>query len=84
MDDRTRRKPSRFERPQGPPDPDEIIRGAKRRLKELAPKEPPPKAGTELWPGGPSVDTGDIRLARLTRRRKARRAAIASIRQEAT
>jgi len=54
------------------PDTDEIIRGALERIRELRGMgytaegdtlEPLPTAYPELWPGGPGVDTGDIRLA---------------------
>lgn len=74
------------------PDVDEILREAREGIRRLQGKvkvkrkkkaKPIPGGSQELYPGGPSVDTGDIRLARV-RRRKARRAAIAAIRQEVT
>jgi hypothetical protein len=66
------------------PDVGEIRRQALDRLRRLEGKhkakkkaKPIPGASPELWPGGPSVDTNDIRLARSKRR-----ARIAAIRQE--
>lgn len=53
--------------------PDRALRAKIRELeKKLGVKhveEPLPTATPELWPGGPSVDTGDIQLARGKRRR---------------
>ena len=51
----------------------EAIRRLERQGKVKKPSVPLPKANPELWPGGPSVDTGDIRLAGQARKRRARR-----------
>lgn len=49
------------------------IRSLRRKLGKDRPDKPMPGAGEELWPGGPSVDTNDIRLAS---RRRIRRQAV--------
>jgi hypothetical protein len=66
------------------PDVGEIRRQALERLRQLEGKPKGkkkakriPSASPELWPGGPGIDTNDIRIARSKRR-----ARIAAIRQE--
>lgn len=45
---------------------DQKIRELEQKVKGTTPPKPKkdvPQASPELWPGGPSEDTGDIRLA---------------------
>jgi hypothetical protein len=63
----------------GPPDIEEIRRNALNRIRELRkktgakPDTLAPGGNPELWPGGPSVWTQDILLARRAVRRSRQR-----------
>lgn len=52
---------------------EEMARKSGRRPPRKPPRKQPPAAADELYPGGPSVDTGDIRIARRGRGRPSRR-----------